>query len=189
MPALSQVLFLQWCLVGSVAPSYPTGWDTSHRGLISWLYKHPAQHPAQSWSLVEVWTSTRFTYTYMDRSSSLPFSILKGRRNSPEFSHLPLLLSTHIYSSSLLSLIVFGNFPPILTNTDPSLFSYTWSMSSNYMFLDLIKYLQKPLFKHFRFMAFLSSEMMLYRVRTKSYSSPLKNPVQGWAAQWGKPLV
>ena len=38
-----------------------------------------------------------------------------------------------------------------LTNTNLSLSSYTWSISSNWTFLDFIKYFQKLLFKPFRF--------------------------------------
>lgn len=87
------------------------------------------------------------------RSSSLPLSILKGRRNSVWVPGLWLLLSSNIpYSSSPLKILPpFGTFHSYLTNTNLSLSSYAWSISSNWIFRDLIKYFQKLLFKAFRF--------------------------------------
>ena len=87
------------------------------------------------------------------RSSSLPLSMLKGRRNSLRFlvsgyCSLQIFHILHLHSKSHLLL---EHSTVTLINTNLPLSSYTWSMSSNWTSLDFIKYFQKLLFKPFRF--------------------------------------
>lgn len=93
----------------------------------------------------------------------------------------------HLHSNSYLLL---EHSTVTLTNTNLSLSSYAWSLSSNGIFLDLIKYFQKLLFKPFRFIlsfplrwCFMKSELNF----TLTLLS--KNPLQGWARQLVKSLI
>lgn len=75
----------------------------------------------------------------------------------------------HLHSKSYLLL---EHSTVTLTNTNLSLSSYAWSISSNWIFRDLIKYFQKLLFKPFRFILSFPLRWCFIKLELKFNSFP-----------------